>query len=118
MPTAKKTVISPDFLVWKFCGKAQFPHSFERLARNFTETVSFRQISTPGNQVKLRYFPQLPWLRKHVMIRFSLAILTYYFIPQSKNCKTDGITSGNYNVINSNRRCKSAVSEAVTRGVL
>ena len=26
--TAKNTVISPDFLVWKFCGKAQFPHSF------------------------------------------------------------------------------------------
>ena len=24
--TAKNTVISPDFLVWKFCGKAQFPH--------------------------------------------------------------------------------------------
>ena len=26
--TAKNTVISPNFLVWKFCGKAQFPHSF------------------------------------------------------------------------------------------
>ena len=26
--TAKNIVISPDFLVWKFCGKAQFPHSF------------------------------------------------------------------------------------------
>ena len=47
--TAENTVISPDFLVWKFCGKAQFPH---------TETVPFRKISTPENQVKLRYFPQ------------------------------------------------------------
>ena len=28
--TAKNTVISPTFLVWKFCGKAQFPHSFGR----------------------------------------------------------------------------------------
>ena len=28
--TGKYTVISPDFLVWKFCGKAQFPHSFGR----------------------------------------------------------------------------------------
>ena len=28
--TAKNTVISPNFLVWKFCGKAQFPHSFGR----------------------------------------------------------------------------------------
>ena len=25
-PTAKNPVISPNFLVWKFCGKAQFPH--------------------------------------------------------------------------------------------
>ena len=32
--TAKNTVISPDFLVWKFCGKAQFPHSFGRFAGN------------------------------------------------------------------------------------
>ena len=26
--TVKNPVISPNFLVWKFCGKAQFPHSF------------------------------------------------------------------------------------------
>ena len=26
--TVKNTAISPNFLVWKFCGKAQFPHSF------------------------------------------------------------------------------------------
>ena len=25
---SKNIVISPNFLVWKFCGKAQFPHSF------------------------------------------------------------------------------------------
>ena len=35
----------PNFLVWKFCGKAQFPHSFGQI--------------TPGNWVKLRYFAQL-----------------------------------------------------------
>ena len=56
--TTKNTVISPDFLVWKFCGKAQFPHSFDRIAGNYTETVLFRKISTPGNQVKLQYFSQ------------------------------------------------------------
>ena len=27
--TAKNIVISPIFLVWKFCGKEQFPHSGE-----------------------------------------------------------------------------------------
>ena len=26
--TTKNTAISPNFLVWKFCGNAQFPHSF------------------------------------------------------------------------------------------
>ena len=56
--TAKNIVISPDFLVWKFCGKAQFPYSFGRIARNCAETVPLRKISTPGNQVKLRYFSQ------------------------------------------------------------
>ena len=56
--TAKNTVISPDSLVWKFCGKGQFPHSFGRIARNYAETVPFPKISTPGNQVKLQYFSQ------------------------------------------------------------
>ena len=33
--TAKNTIISPNFLVWKFCTKAQFPHSFGQSATNF-----------------------------------------------------------------------------------
>ena len=56
--TAKNTVITPDFLVWTFCRKAQFPDSFGRFARNYAETMLFRKISTPGNQVKLWYFSQ------------------------------------------------------------
>ena len=47
--TAKNTVISPNFLVWKFCGKEQFPHSFGLFARNYAETVPFHKISTPRN---------------------------------------------------------------------
>ena len=47
--TAKNTIISPNFLVWKFCGKAQFPHSFGRVARNYAETMPFCKISIPGN---------------------------------------------------------------------
>ena len=54
--TAKDPIISPNFVVWRFFGKAQFPHSFERIARNYAETVSFHKISTPENQVKLRDF--------------------------------------------------------------
>ena len=41
MYTAKNTVISPNFLVWKFRGKAQFPHSFGQIAQNYAETVPF-----------------------------------------------------------------------------
>ena len=52
--TAKNNVISPDFLVRKFCGKAQLQSESPETA----ETVHFGEISTPGNQVKLRYFSQ------------------------------------------------------------
>ena len=40
---------SPNFLVWIFCGKAQFLHSFGQIARNYAETVPFHKISKPGN---------------------------------------------------------------------
>ena len=49
-------VISTNFLVSEFCGKAQFPHSFGQIVRNYAETDPFHKISTPGNWVKLRYF--------------------------------------------------------------
>ena len=45
----KNIVTSPTFLVWKFCGKAKFRHSFGPLARNYKETVPFHKISTLGN---------------------------------------------------------------------
>ena len=32
--TEKNTVILPNFMVWQFYGKAQFPHSFGRIAQN------------------------------------------------------------------------------------
>ena len=39
----------PILLVWKLCGKAQSPHSFGRIVRNYAETVHYRKISTPDN---------------------------------------------------------------------
>ena len=54
--TAKSTIILSNFIVWKFCGKAQFSSSFRRFARNYAETVSLYIIFAPGNKVKLRYF--------------------------------------------------------------
>ena len=35
--TAKNNLISPDFPVRKFRGKAQFPHSFGQIARNYAQ---------------------------------------------------------------------------------
>ena len=49
--------------MWKFCGKAQFRHSFGQFARNYAETVPFRKISISGNQVKLQYFLQWALIR-------------------------------------------------------
>ena len=44
--TAKNTVISPNFLVWKFCGKAQFSHQEITwnygILRSVSYTFSFR----------------------------------------------------------------------------
>ena len=47
--TVKNTLISPYFVLWKFCGKAPFPHSFGRFARNYVETVPFHKISITRN---------------------------------------------------------------------
>lgn len=44
--TAKNTVISLIFVVQKFCGNAQLPHSFEQIAWNHAEIVLFQRIST------------------------------------------------------------------------
>ena len=70
--TAKSIVISRNFRVCKFCEKAQFPpHSFGRIPRNYAETVPFNKISTPGNQVNLRFFTQC---LLHRLLEFKLNI--------------------------------------------
>ena len=81
--TAKNTVISPNFLVWKFCGKAQFPHSYGRFVRNYAETLPFHKISTPENQVKSRYFWQctvtITIMIIQLLLLFILKKLRKYF---------------------------------------
>ena len=62
--------------MWKFCGKAQFPHSVGRIAQDYAETVLFHNISAPGNLMKLRYFPQ--WLC-HPLRCFEPAINCYMY---------------------------------------
>ena len=78
--TAKSTAISSDFLVWKFCGKAQFPHSFGRFARNCAETVPFRKISTPGNQVEVWYFLHFRKFKKFYCCTLSLTLWLWQII--------------------------------------
>ena len=39
----EKCVTSPNFLVWKFCGKAQFSHSFGRLRQKLCGNGAFPQ---------------------------------------------------------------------------
>ena len=41
--TVKNTVISPNFLVWRFCGKAQFSHSFGRYRPKLCGNCAFPQ---------------------------------------------------------------------------
>ena len=36
-------MISPNFMVRKFCGKAQFLHNFGQIALNYAENVPFPQ---------------------------------------------------------------------------
>ena len=91
--TAKNNVISPDFLAWKFCGKARFPHSFGRFARNYAETLPFRKIFTPGNQVKLRYFSQWKCMEECIQDIYKLVIsISYdYDFSRSSRCHANEI---------------------------
>ena len=43
MCTAKDNLVSPNFLVWKFCGKEHFPHSFGRNRPKLCGNCSFPQ---------------------------------------------------------------------------
>ena len=45
--SAPNTVVSPNFLVWKFSRKVQFLNSFGRFTQNYVETATFCKISTP-----------------------------------------------------------------------
>ena len=41
---AENTVISPNFMVWKFCGKAQFPYRNYAFPQNF-HTMKLGEIT-------------------------------------------------------------------------
>ena len=57
--------------MWKFCGKAQFPH--------YAETLPIHKVSVPGTKVKLPYFTQS---------RQSLSLIgNIYAVTKYLDCK-------------------------------
>ena len=48
--TALNTVLSPNFLAWKFSGNAQF---LQRISRNYGETVCFHKI--PHSEIRQNF---------------------------------------------------------------
>ena len=72
--TTKNTVILPNFVVWKFCGKAQFPHSFGRIVRNYAETVPF-QKKFPHHEIWQNYKIFQCYLQ-HISVHNSLSFTT------------------------------------------
>ena len=57
-------VISPNFLVWKFCGKTQFPQSFGPFIRKLGEITGFQEVVdseySRGNRENLPLPIQMP----------------------------------------------------------
>ena len=49
---SKNTVFLPNFLVSKFCGKAQLPFSLGKIPRNSAKTIPFHKFSI-GKMVTL-----------------------------------------------------------------
>ena len=49
--TTKNTEISPNFLLWKFCGKAHFPYSFRRFLIGFISSYHILIISNKNLKV-------------------------------------------------------------------
>ena len=51
----KNTIISPNFLVWKFCGKAQFPHSEKYWEKIIIDTINWRKLS-PARKIHCKKY--------------------------------------------------------------
>ena len=64
-------------MVWKLCGKVQFPHGFGQFAQNYAETVTFQKISTPGNYGILRCAHCVKTIQNQtVKINFVVSVLS------------------------------------------
>ena len=62
--TAKNAINSPNFLVWKFSGKTQFPHSFGKLCRKY----AFPQNFHPRKLVEITVFFSVYLIGNHLKV--------------------------------------------------
>ena len=74
--TVKNPLISPNFLVWKFCGKAQFPHSFH--TRKLGEVTGFLGVF-PFRFYVVQTFKQFQcYKKKHT--QYTINLILYFRI--------------------------------------
>ena len=71
--TTQNTVISPNFLVWKFCGKAQFLNSFGRFAQNYGGLC----LSTKFSHQEIRWNHDILRSEMHVTTGITKNVKTF-----------------------------------------
>ena len=81
---AKNSVIPPNFLVWKFCGKAQFLHSFRRIAQNCGETAFQQNFHTK----------KLGEITEFLVVHVTLKV----FVKTSLKNKKEPLLKGDHNL--------------------
>ena len=83
--TAKKNVILPNFLVWKFCGKVQFPHIFRQIAQNYANYCTFPQNFHTKKLGENMVFFAVIWFN---LQNYLISITSVPIICQDNNNKT------------------------------
>ena len=80
-PHCIKYLVSPNFMVWQFCGKVQVPHSFWRIDRNSAEIVPFHKC--PHGKIRWNY----GILRSACILDFSPIKDIWTFRIVRQNCQ-------------------------------
>ena len=80
-----------NFLVSKFCGKAQLPHSFGQFFGNYAENVPFHKICTPNygilrmnnfekfENLRFKNFPRIQTRTKRKRARITMSFFENFF---------------------------------------
>ena len=102
--TTNNTVISRNFLIWKFCRKAQFPYSFGRFAQNMRKMCLSTKFSNQeirrnygilrSVNIKISYYEwvllqkkrEITWLTESCMTSKRNFIIFRYVLTRTKRC--------------------------------